>query len=235
MFRRRYTRILTFFACGTALLLAAAGCRKKPSAPPVEPAPTQSPQTSGTAVPPDTAPTPPETVEDEMQVVPLVGVGPVKFGMSRGQVLEVLGRPERTEGNGSLVYYLTSIGVHFVIGSRHGVRVIECWSAQYPTPLPGRVTFSGKTEEGIGMGASREEIVAAYGEPDRVDQEIVRASANPERVDEEIARTSGDREKLDSERLLEKLWYSQLQMTFVLTEGRLVKLKVAGPRLSPQQ
>ncbi|MHC4153494.1 MAG: hypothetical protein ACYST6_00995 [Planctomycetota bacterium] len=231
MSRRKYARILIMFACGAALLLAVGGCRKKPSAPPVEPAPTEPtaaeptpteptaaepapteptvaepaptepPETSGTPVPPDTAPTPPGTVEDEMQVVPLVGVGPVKFGMSRGQVMEVLGQPERTEGGGVAIYYLTSKGVHFLIDPRRGVRSIECWSAQYPRPFPGMVTFSGKTDKGIGMGASRQEIVAAYGDPERV----------------------------DSEGLLENLRYSQLRMTFVLTEGRLVNLKVGGP------
>jgi hypothetical protein len=143
-----------------------------------------------------------------MQVVPLVGVGPVKFGMSRGQVMEVLGKPERTEASGRLVYYLTSRGVHFVIGSRTGVRVIECWSAQYPN--------------------------AAYGDPERLDEEIVATYGEPERVDEETVRAHGDPERVRSEHILEKLWYGQLRMTFVLTEGHLVKLKVVGPRLLPE-
>jgi len=225
MSRRKYAGILITFACGAALLLAVVGCRKKPAAPPVEaapteptvaePAPTEAPETSGTVVPPDTAPTAPRTVEDEMQVVPLVGVGPVKFGMSRGQVLEVLGQPERTAGRGRAIYYLTSRGVRISIDLRRGVRSIECWSAQHPRPSPGMVTFSGKTEKGIGMGASREEIVAAYGEPETVDEEIVRLRGDPERVESEV--------------LLEKLWYGQLRMTFVLTEGHLVQLKVEGP------
>ena len=227
MFRRKYARILIFFACGAVLLLAVAGCRKKPSVPPVEPtpteptamepAPTETPETSGTPVQPDPAPVPPGTVDDEMQVVPLVGVGPVKFGMSRGQVLEVLGQPERMVG-GVAIYYLTSRGVRVSVDPRRGVRVIECWSAQHPKPFPGMVTFSGKTDKGIGMGASREEIVAAYGEPERVDEEIV---------------VVGPEGRVSSERLLENLRYSQLGMTFVLTEGHLVKLKVGGPRLSP--
>jgi hypothetical protein len=143
-----------------------------------------------------------------MQVVPRVGVGPVKFGMSKeqvmevlGQPMEVLGQPERMEGGGVALYYLTSKGVHFLVDPRRGVRSIECWSAQYPRPYPGMVTFSGKTDKGIGMGASRDEIVAAYGEPERS----------------------------DSQGVFDNLRYSQLGMTFVLTEGRLVNLKVGGP------
>jgi hypothetical protein len=173
-----------------------------------------------------------------MQVVPLVGVGPVKFGMSRWQVMEVLGKPERTEGSGVAIYYLTSKGVHILIDPRRGVRSIECWSAEYPKPFPGTVTFSGKTDKGIGMGASREEIVAAYGEPERVDKKRLRVRyEDPEEVDSE-----GLREKLwynQAEELfeinhtLENLRYSQLGMTFVVTEGRLVKLKVGGPTLPP--
>jgi hypothetical protein len=63
------------------------------------------------------------------------------------------------------------------------------------------VTFSGKTDKGIGMGASREEIVAAYGEPERSDAQGV----------------------------FENLRYSKLGITFVLTEQQLVNMKVGGP------
>jgi hypothetical protein len=51
------------------------------------------------------------------------------------------------------------------------------------------------------MGASREEIVAAYGEPERS----------------------------DSQGVFENLRYSQLGITFVLTEQQLVNIKVGGP------
>jgi hypothetical protein len=178
MSRRKCARILILFACGVALLLVVAGCRKKPSAPPVEPAPaeptaaepipaepaptkptptepapteptaTGPPETSGTPVAPDVAPTPPGTVDDEMQVVPRLGVGPVKFGMSKEQVMAVLGQPERTEGGGVALYYLTSRGVHFLIDPRRGVRSIECWSAQYPRPYPGMVTSQTLSRNG---------------------------------------------------------------------------------------
>jgi len=228
MFRKEYVMVLTFLTCGVGLLLPVAGCRKKPSVPPVEPTPIEStaaepapaepPETSGTVVPPETAPTPPPTVEHEMQVVPLIGVGPVKFGMSGAQVVDVLGQPERTAGRGRVLYYLTSTGVRFSIDTRRGVQFIECWSAQHPRSSPGMVTFSGKTEKGIGMGASREEIVTAYGDPERVDEEIVSVRGDPKRT----------------EVLLEELWYSQLGMTLVLAEGHLVELKVADHRLRPE-
>jgi len=225
MTRRRYTRMLIVFACGAALLFVTSGCRKKPTAPPPEPAPTQPAVTepapkgpaptepaitepmptepteaSGTPEPTVAATTPPEAATDQMLVVPLVGVGPVRFGMSKEQVMEVLGQPERIEGGGVALYYLTTRGVHFLIDPTRGVRSIECSSAEHPMPFPGMVTFAGKTEKGIGMGASREQIVAAYGEPDTTD------SSGP----------------------FENLRYRQQGMTFVLAKGRLVSLKLTA-------
>jgi hypothetical protein len=120
--------------------------------------------------------------------------------MSKEQVMEVFGQPERMEGGGVALYYLTSKGVSVLIDPRRGVRGIDCWSADYPNPFPGMVTFVGKTDKGIGMGASRAQIVAAYGEPD--------------------GTSSG---------ALETLRYHQLGMNFVLAQGSLVNLKIMAP------
>lgn len=221
MAARKYVRILLVFACGAALLLATAGCRKKPKPPSVgpvkpaatepaatEPAATEPTATEPTATEPRTTPktpavtdeaaTVPEAVDDPMVVVPRVGVGPVKFGMSKEQVMEVLGQPERMEGGGVALYYLTSKGVHLLVDRRRGVRTIDCWSDQYPVPFPGMVTFAGKTDKGIAMGASREEVVAAYGEP----------------------------EKVDSTDTLETLRYGQLGMSFALASDGVVNIKI---------
>ena len=221
MTMRDYVRILVVFICGAALLLAPAGCRKKPqppSTPIVTPSDEQPPvvtptdeqppavaprdETPSTPMVTDTAPAAPEAGDDQMQIVPLAGVGPVKFGMSKQQVMEVLGQPERMEGGGVALYYLTSKGLSLLVDPARGVRTIDCWSAQYPNPFPGLVTFPGKTEKGIGMGASREQIVAAYGEPD---------PAGP----------SG---------ALETLRYNELGMNFVLAQEHLVSIKITAPR-----
>jgi hypothetical protein len=228
MTTRDYVRILVVFICGATLLLAPTGCRRKPQPPstptitpsdeqppavttpdeqppvvtPTDEQPASTDETPSTPVTADTPPAAPETGDDQMQIVPLAGVGPLKFGMSKQQVMEVLGQPERSEGGGVALYYLTSKGISLLVDPRRGVRTIDCWSAQYPNPFPGLVTFPGKTEKGIGMGATREQIVAAYGEP---------GAASPTAA-------------------LETLRYNQLGMSFVLAQGRLVSIKIAAPR-----
>ncbi|HUT28661.1 MAG TPA: hypothetical protein VMX13_02630 [Sedimentisphaerales bacterium] len=230
MAARKYARILIMVACGAALLLVPAGCRKKPqppSTPIITPSDQQPPavttpdeqppavtptdeqppavappkETPSTPMAGDTPPAVPEAGEDQMVVVPLVGVGPVKFGMSKEQVMQALGQPERMEGGGIVLYYLTSKGMSLMVDRRLGVRTMDCWSDQYPMPFPGMVTFDGKTDKGIAMGASREEVVAAYGEPDRT----------------------------DSTGTLETLRYGKLGISFALASDGVVNIKIIGP------
>lgn len=231
MTTRDFVRILVVFACGAGLLLAPAGCRKKPQPPstpiimpseeqpPTATTPDEQPPVAAPTEeqPPEVAPTGetpatatagntpaavPEAGDDQMQIEPFTGVGPVKFKMSKEEVMEVLGQPERMEGGGVALYYLTSQGISLLVDPTRGVRSIDCWSAEYPNPFPGLVTFPGKTEKGIGMGATREQIVAAYGEP----------GGGPP--------TAG----------LETLRYNQLGMSFVLSQGRVVSIKIMAPR-----
>jgi hypothetical protein len=218
MVQRNYVRILFLVVCGIALTFALSGCKEEPEPSDVpeieEPdnetgaevgttdeTPTTiptSPETGDVTEPPE----PPEMATDQLQPVLSVGLGPVQFGMSKEQVIALLGEPDRSEAGGMALYYLKSKGLQVLIDPQRGVRVIDCWSKDYPNAPSGLITFAGKTKDGIGMGATREQIVAAYGEPDRTD---VRAP-------------------------FETLRYGELRTQFVLTDNRLVNLKLLAPR-----
>ncbi len=106
---------------------------------------------------------------DELIIEPLVGIGPVQFGMSKDEVIEHFGRPDKTySGEKTKLSYVASRGLGFTVDSELGLQMIQCWSDNWPTELPFAVTtFTGRTKEGIGIGATRKQIVAAYGQPDR--------------------------------------------------------------------
>jgi hypothetical protein len=107
-----------------------------------------------------------EEASDMLVIEPLVGIGPVRFGMSKDEVIERFGQPDRVfEGQVTKLHYVPSRGLNFVVDAEVGLLEIGCWSEGM---LPSRVTtFAGSTKEGIGIGASQEEITAAYGQPDR--------------------------------------------------------------------
>src|SRR4030042_1256642 len=98
----------------------------------------------------------------------LVGIGPVRFGMSKDEVVRYFGSPDRTSGTD--LNYVASKGLAFTVDDQLGLQKIKCWSDRSATKLPFAVTtFAGMTKEGIGMGATRERIVAAYGPPSKTD------------------------------------------------------------------
>jgi hypothetical protein len=105
-------------------------------------------------------------------VEPGVAIGSVHSGMTIQQVIAEIGQPDQTvvstapEINGALVY--TNIGLTVIpsrVGVVHSVGV--------------RAPFAGRTKEGIGIGASRADIVRAYGDP---------TAAKPIRPDVEVLR-----------------------------------------------
>lgn len=207
MFKRKYVEILILFACGIALALALSGCRKKSEE--AEPTKKQEKQVeesqvSTTAEPvseADETPTP--TVGTHpLQVIPLVGVWPVKFGMSEEDVIKHFGPPDKMEGRGIRLYYLASKGLSLLLDPRRGVWAIDCWSKQYPDAPPDLSTFAGKTKEGVAMGAGRKQIVAAYGEPDRT----------------------------ASKASLDTLYYDKLRIQFTLMQDSLVSIKLRASR-----
>src|ERR1035437_292289 len=95
---------------------------------------------------------------ESIVVEPGVAIGSVHSGMTIEQITAELGQPNQTvvsaspEINGVLDY--TNIGLSVIPGGGGVVRSVGV-----------RPPFAGRTKEGIGMGASRADIIKAYGEP----------------------------------------------------------------------
>lgn len=140
---------------------------------------------------------------EELIIEPLVGIGPVRFGMTNDQIIEHFGQPDRTfEGKVIKLNYVPSRGLSFVIDSELGLQEIGCWSEGM---LPSRITtFAGKTKEGIGIGATQEEIVAAYGQPDKT--------------------------STDSRGIIQNLHYDKLRAKFSLKEGKLMSMTLEASK-----
>jgi hypothetical protein len=97
---------------------------------------------------------------------PGVGLGPVKFGMTRQQVRQALGKPDKEEARGTSLAYL-SRGYSVMVSPFRGVTMITCFTQQ--TFAIQVRDYQGKTTEGIAMGSRRDEVERAYGKPDRIE------------------------------------------------------------------
>jgi hypothetical protein len=93
---------------------------------------------------------------------PGIGIGDVKFGATREQVVALLGAPEE-EPEGEMRY--PSKGLQLFIEPDSGLYIIVAdasrrvgWNSH---------DFSGKTDKGIGMGSAEKDVEAAYGPPDK--------------------------------------------------------------------
>ena len=139
----------------------------------------------------------------ELIIEPLVGIGPVKFGVSKKEVIEHFGQPDNVhEGEVTKLSYVPSRGLSFAIHSELGLQEIGCWSEGM---LPSRVTtFAGKTRESVGIGATQEQIVAAYGQPERT--------------------------STDSKGVIQNLHYDGLQARFSLKEAKLMSMTLKAPK-----
>lgn len=100
-------------------------------------------------------------------MTPSVGVGEVKFGMTKDQIVGILGEPEFTLHKVYLNY--PSLGLQLVLNGRGpkgretlGLIIANPWDAASLT----RREFPGGTPEGIRIGSSVQQVHDAYGEPD---------------------------------------------------------------------
>jgi hypothetical protein len=134
----------------------------------------------------------PTTTGTAMIVIPGVGVGPIKFGMTMDEVKKALGEPDRTPGK-ALQYLSLGLAVLGTSGSASvgAIMMGDTGGGQLVD------AFKGATKAGIRMKSTRQEVVAAYGQP-------------------ETARDVGGG--------LEELSYDSGRTKYSLKEGRLVHI-----------
>jgi len=94
-------------------------------------------------------------------IEPGVGVGPVRFGMTREQIRGLIGEPYRTTGSFDEYQHL-GLAVLFDDDARVQGILAGAWCEPSDILLD---VFKGETADGLGLRASREELVLAFGEP----------------------------------------------------------------------
>jgi hypothetical protein len=100
-------------------------------------------------------------------VEPGVGVGSVRFGMTHERVVETLGLPDKiwdSSESGTVTLVYRPRGLEVTIWEEAGVVEFECSAACFNA---GSRPFAGHTPQGIGIGSSRDTVLAAYGQPDQ--------------------------------------------------------------------
>jgi len=173
MVTKKYVRIVILLACGIALVLASSSCKKKeelgtgkePNIPP-KPGPIVdiSPD-KGPTIDISPKPGPSEKPAKAFVIEPLVGIDKVRFGMSVEQMKQILGEPYRVKG--PLYEYRDSGFAVFAVNNT--VTMIACGDRRSSDSAPIKRCKS-RTNKGIGMGSSQEDIIKAYGQPSSTQQ-----------------------------------------------------------------
>ncbi|MBA7477405.1 hypothetical protein ES707_12814 [subsurface metagenome] len=178
--------------CAAIVVFTLAGCKKETPVPDSEDEIASSPSEDLVVEP-----------NDALVIELGVGVGPVRFGMSKEEVIKHLGQPDKgieELGQDTVrLDYISSRGLNFGLNPTVGVNYIKCYSKEYPG-ISHVDTFAERTTKGVAMGASHNQIVTAYGEPDRTD------SNGP----------------------LTILYYDNLRSEMIITNDRLVGIKMVS-------
>ena len=117
-------------------------------------------------------------------VSPKTGIGPVAFGSYAESIVEFLGKPSQRQiyapatlpgsdqpGQGFEYLIYNSLGLEIGVNSEYGVTTIRCQSQKRNGPTVR--DFAGQTTEGIRIGSTVAEVIAAYGKPERETEETV--------------------------------------------------------------
>ena len=143
-----------------------------------------------------------------MLITPLVGIGPVKFGMTFDEVKQVTGEPDFMTG-GRCPQYRQGFSLVPRRGEEKVAVIMAGGSCKGDDLLV--AAFKGATKEGIGMNSTRKEIISAFGQP---------ASVRDGRQD-------GDPE-------VEYLEYDKLGMNLILRKGKLVHFALRPARTTSE-
>lgn len=100
----------------------------------------------------------------KLTIVPGDGIGTVKFGMSREQIVAVLGEPEFTMHKVYLCY--PSKGLQLALTGREPDKLGLIIANPADAASLTRNDFPGQTDKGIRIGSSSQEVRDAYGKPD---------------------------------------------------------------------
>lgn len=121
---------------------------------------------------PVNAPSPAVSTADWV-IQPKVGIGPIRFGMTRQEVEQILGKPVQIARGNTYEYYQDGLLLIFNPAQRgiFGMSVVG-------TGKPGGQTvsatgtaykdFAGATQEQIRIGSKRSDVVRAFGEPEKI-------------------------------------------------------------------
>jgi len=131
-------------------------------------------------------------------IEPGVSIGPVRSGMTMDQVITALGEPDQKRDSGSVLEY-QSLGLT-VLGRNKAGLIGSVICLDSGKKRPSAKPFAGHTKEGVGIGASRADVISTYGEP-TVTEEL----GGPEH---------------------EQLIYRPLGIRFDMTEGRVSSIAI---------
>ena len=109
---------------------------------------------------------PPPSKEEaaKLTIVPGVGIGQVKFGMSRKEIVAILGEPEVVLHDTYLGYL--SLGLQLVTGGPELDKLEMIIANPSDAASHVRNDFPGETDKGIRIGSSWQAVIDAYGQPD---------------------------------------------------------------------
>ena len=133
-------------------------------------------------------------------IEPGKSVAGVAIGMTKPEVEQVLGKPQRRRSSDQWEYLTLGMAVSFRDGRAHTI-----WAGSGSCGDPGRLlakVFKGRIDGSVGMGTTKAEVVEVLGEPSTI------------------------REMSD---LMEEVWFRQNGIVFMFERGQVMWLAVFRP------